>query len=74
MVQSGGPSWSVQLGRRDSTTANATLPNTVIPAPTDNLSLIITKFQDVGLSVTDVVALSGIYQFVFQQFWCKFQP
>jgi len=58
---SGGPTWSVQLGRRDSTTANATLPNTAIPAPTDNLSVITTKFQDVGLSVTDVVALSGAH-------------
>jgi peroxidase len=61
VVLSGGPSWSVQLGRRDSTTANATLPNTAIPAPTDNLSLIITKFQGVGLSVTDVVALAGAH-------------
>lgn len=59
VILSGGPSWSVQLGRRDSTTANATLPNTALPAPTDNLSVITTKFQAVGLSVTDVVALSG---------------
>lgn len=56
---SGGPSWTVELGRRDSTTANATLPNTALPAPTDALSTIIAKFQNVGLSVTDVVALSG---------------
>lgn len=56
---SGGPSWTPQLGRRDSTTANATLPNTALPGPTDSLSTIITKFQNVGLSVTDVVALSG---------------
>lgn len=61
VVLSGGPSWSIQLGRRDSTTANATLPNTAIPAPTDNLSFIITKFQNVGLSLTDVVALSGAH-------------
>lgn len=56
---SGGPSWTPLLGRRDSTTANATLPNTALPAPTDPLSTIITKFGNVGLSVTDVVALSG---------------
>eukprot|EP00253_Pinus_taeda_P017774 PITA_17774 len=59
VVLSGGPSWSVQLGRRDSTTANATLPNTALPAPTDDISTIIAKFQNVGFSVTDVVALSG---------------
>lgn len=56
---SGGPSWTPLLGRRDSTTANATLPNTALPGPTDPLSTIITKFGNVGLSVTDVVALSG---------------
>jgi peroxidase len=61
VVLSSGPSWTIQLGRRDSTTANSTLPNTAIPAPTDNVSTIITKFQNVGLSVTDVVALSGAH-------------
>jgi peroxidase len=60
---SGGPEWTVQLGRRDSTTASSTLPNTAIPAPTNPLSTIITKFQNVGLSVTDVVALSGGHTF-----------
>jgi peroxidase len=61
-LQSSGPSWTVQLGRRDSTTASSSLPNTALPAPNDSLSTIITKFQNVGLSVTDVVALSGIYK------------
>nr|UXW62802.1 peroxidase [Pinus koraiensis] len=56
---SSGPTWTAQLGRRDSTTASATLPNTALPGPNDNLSTIISKFQNVGLSVTDVVALSG---------------
>uniref|UniRef100_A0A0D6QYX2 Peroxidase n=1 Tax=Araucaria cunninghamii TaxID=56994 RepID=A0A0D6QYX2_ARACU len=60
---SGGPSWTVLLGRRDSTTASSTAPNTAIPAPNDTLSTIISKFQNVGLSVTDVVALSGAHTF-----------
>lgn len=60
---SSGPSWTVQLGRRDSTTASSSLPNTALPGPTDSLSTIITKFQNVGLSVTDVVALSGGHTF-----------
>nr|ABK22032.1 unknown [Picea sitchensis] len=58
---SGGPSWNVQLGRRDSTTANATLVKTAFASPTDSLSTIITKFQKLGFSVTDVVALSGAH-------------
>ncbi|GLJ10367.1 hypothetical protein SUGI_0126960 [Cryptomeria japonica] len=56
---SGGPSWSVLLGRRDATTVNGTAPNFVIPSPVDNLTEIIRKFADVGLSITDVVSLSG---------------
>jgi len=59
VVLSSGPSWTVLLGRRDSTTASATLPNTALPAPSDSVSTITTKFQNMGLSVTDVVALSG---------------
>jgi len=54
----------MHLRRRDSTTSNETLPNTTLLAPTDNFSVIIKKFHDVGLSITDVVTLSDIYQFV----------
>eukprot|EP01018_Ginkgo_biloba_P005991 Gb_04820 [translate_table: standard] len=63
VMLSGGPSWTVLLGRRDSTTANLTTANSAIPAPTDNLTTIINKFSNVGLSVTDVVALSGAHTF-----------
>ncbi|XP_061364901.1 peroxidase 4-like [Gastrolobium bilobum] len=56
----GGPSWNVKLGRRDSTTANFTAANTgVIPAPTSNLSILISTFKAQGLSAKDMVALSG---------------
>ncbi|KAK9289479.1 hypothetical protein L1049_007634 [Liquidambar formosana] len=60
---SGGPSWSVLLGRRDSTTANQGGANTSIPSPVEGLSSITSKFSAVGLNITDLVALSGAHTF-----------
>jgi len=60
IVQSGGPSWSVLLGRRDSVTANQAGANTSIPSPFESLANITSKFSAVGLDTTDLVALSGI--------------
>nr|CAD1837353.1 unnamed protein product [Ananas comosus var. bracteatus] len=66
---SGGPSWSVLLGRRDSTTANlASAMN--LPSPFDTLSKLRSKFSNVGLSDTDLVALSGAHTFGRAQ--CRF--
>lgn len=58
-MQSGGPSWNVLLGRRDSRTANQAGANTSIPSPFEGLSNITAKFSAVGLNITDLVALSG---------------
>ncbi|XVE60089.1 hypothetical protein DITRI_Ditri05aG0098800 [Diplodiscus trichospermus] len=56
----GGPSWIVLLGRRDSTTANRTLADLAIPAPSETLDVLKSKFAAVGLNTsTDLVALSG---------------
>lgn len=55
----GGPSWKVGLGRRDSTTANRSAANSFIPAPTLNLSALVSSFSVQGLSTRDLVALSG---------------
>ncbi|KAF8036830.1 hypothetical protein BT93_C2523 [Corymbia citriodora subsp. variegata] len=55
----GGPSWKVRLGRRDSTTANRSLANIIIPPFTSNVSALITSFAAQGLSVRNMVALSG---------------
>ncbi|KAF7144814.1 hypothetical protein RHSIM_Rhsim04G0096300 [Rhododendron simsii] len=60
---SGGPSWSVQLGRRDSKTANQAGANTSIPSPFESLNSITAKFSAVGLTSTDLVALSGAHTF-----------
>ncbi|KAK9057510.1 hypothetical protein SSX86_022346 [Deinandra increscens subsp. villosa] len=56
----GGPKWTVKLGRRDSKSASFSAANSgVIPPPTSTLSNLINRFQAVGLSAKDMVALSG---------------
>ncbi|EXC30846.1 Peroxidase 53 [Morus notabilis] len=60
---SGGPSWDVPLGRRDSLTANRAKANTALPSPSEGLANIMAKFSAVGLDTTDLVALSGAHTF-----------
>ncbi|KAL0419213.1 UNVERIFIED_CONTAM: Peroxidase 4 [Sesamum radiatum] len=58
----GGPKWKVPVGRRDSKTASLEAANSgVLPSPASNLSTLIQKFKDQGLSPTDLVALSGTH-------------
>ncbi|EEF40504.1 lignin-forming anionic peroxidase [Ricinus communis] len=57
----GGPSWTVMLGRKDSTTASRTLANTELPSFKDGLDRLISSFQIKGLSARDMVALSGAH-------------
>ncbi|XP_057835259.2 peroxidase 4-like [Cryptomeria japonica] len=59
VVELGGPSWTVPLGRRDSRTASKSGANNNIPPPTSNLSNLISKFQAQGLSTKEMVALAG---------------
>ncbi|KAI3818405.1 hypothetical protein L1987_12211 [Smallanthus sonchifolius] len=54
-----GPSWSVRLGRRDSTTFNATQAAADLPRGDFNLSRLIDNFQRKGLNAREMVALSG---------------
>ncbi|KAH7285483.1 hypothetical protein KP509_33G030400 [Ceratopteris richardii] len=61
VVLSGGPGWNVLLGRRDSLTASVSLAKSNLPAPTDDLNTLIQKFQAQGLSVQDLVTLSGAH-------------
>ena len=58
-IQSGGPSWVVPLGRRDSINASLSGSNSNIPASNDSFKAILRKFNRHGLDVTDLVALSG---------------
>ncbi|XP_056690806.1 peroxidase P7-like isoform X2 [Spinacia oleracea] len=57
----GGPSWNVKLGRRDARTASQSAANNNIPQPTFSLSQLLSSFEDQGLSITDLVALSGAH-------------
>lgn len=59
-LQLGGPTWEVGLGRRASTTACRSDANNNIPGPFLSLSALINNFANQDLSVTDLVALSGV--------------
>ncbi|KAG4208068.1 hypothetical protein ERO13_A03G108000v2 [Gossypium hirsutum] len=57
----GGPYWHVPVGRKDSKTASYDLAMENIPSANEGLLSIIAKFLYQGLSVTDMVALSGAH-------------
>uniref|UniRef100_A0ACD5VQ99 Uncharacterized protein n=1 Tax=Avena sativa TaxID=4498 RepID=A0ACD5VQ99_AVESA len=57
----GGPSWTVQLGRRDGQTANQNAANTNLPPPDATLSDLLTRFSAKGLDARDLTALSGAH-------------
>ncbi|MCH98561.1 peroxidase 4-like, partial [Trifolium medium] len=54
----GGPSWDVKLGRRDARTTSKSAANKDIPAPTSSLNQLISRYNALGLSTKDLVALS----------------
>lgn len=58
-VAVGGPTWTVKLGRRDSTTASACQAQTNLPSFISPLQTLIHQFATKGLSTRDFVALSG---------------
>ncbi|KAH7442326.1 hypothetical protein KP509_03G082400 [Ceratopteris richardii] len=57
----GGPSYRVLLGRRDSLSANRTLAEHYLPGYDYNTSYLVASFARVGLSPNDMVALSGAH-------------
>ncbi|CAI9096927.1 OLC1v1033191C1 [Oldenlandia corymbosa var. corymbosa] len=61
----GGPSYSVQLGRRDSTTASRTLANRDLPSPFADLQSLIDLFDRKGLNAREMVALSVCIEIEF---------
>lgn len=68
--QAGGPSYSVELGRRDgriSTTASVT---NNLPHPEFKLDQLNSMFAKNGLSQTDMIALSGKYFIQRSHFFC----
>ncbi|KAJ4954365.1 hypothetical protein NE237_011148 [Protea cynaroides] len=61
VLLSGGPEWEVQLGRRDSLTASKEAANNNLPGPNSDVATLTTKFQNVGLTFNDMIALSGLF-------------
>ncbi|KAL4197064.1 hypothetical protein AMTRI_Chr04g249390 [Amborella trichopoda] len=59
VVLSGGPSWEVELGRKDSLTANQEDSNRIMPSPRANATFLVQLFESFNLSVESLVALSG---------------
>ncbi|MCL7046315.1 hypothetical protein MKW94_021899 [Papaver nudicaule] len=59
VVLRGGPSWPVELGRKDSLTASFNGANRFIPTPNSSLDTLISNFATQGLDTGDLVALSG---------------
>jgi len=58
-VQSGGPSYKVELGRFDGLVSRASDVNGRLPQPTFNLNQLNSLFAANGLTQTDMIALSG---------------
>nr|CAD1833073.1 unnamed protein product [Ananas comosus var. bracteatus] len=65
IVALGGASYDVLLGRRDATDASLAAANANIPAPTLDLAGLISNFQSQGLSLSDLVVLSGAHTLGF---------
>ncbi|KAF5204457.1 Peroxidase [Thalictrum thalictroides] len=61
IVELGGQSYSVPLGRRDTRTPNLDAARSDLPSPFDPLNVIIDKFSRKGFSAREMVALSGAH-------------
>ncbi|KAL9689636.1 hypothetical protein QQ045_010024 [Rhodiola kirilowii] len=58
---SSGPRWEVPVGRKDSLFASFDTAVRHLPSPNSNVETLISAFQVVGLTVADLVALSGAH-------------
>ncbi|XP_027368713.1 peroxidase 40 [Abrus precatorius] len=61
VLLSGGPIWEVKMGRKDGMTASKEGANNNIPGPNSTVDVLVAKFQSVGLTLKDMVALSGAH-------------
>eukprot|EP00249_Psilotum_nudum_P030398 c42994_g1_i1 orf=124-1107(-) len=63
VVQSGGPSWTVALGRRDGRKSTASDAAANIPSSQSNSQTLINSFGSKGFTIRDLVTLSGAHTF-----------
>jgi peroxidase len=61
LYQSGGPSYTVELGRYDGLVSKASLVDGNLPGPDFNLTQLINIFAKHNLNMVDLVALSGAH-------------
>lgn len=61
--QINGPTWQVQLGRRDGRVSILSEAPKNLPTPFDNFTTLKTRFGALGLNVKDIVVLSGKIHF-----------
>lgn len=61
LAQSGGPSYSVELGRRDGLISKASRVAGKLPEPAFGLNLLNSIFRKHNLTQTDMIALSGAH-------------
>ncbi|KAF7102811.1 hypothetical protein CFC21_103879 [Triticum aestivum] len=57
----GGPTWAVQLGRRDARNASQSAANSNLPSAGSSLAGLIATFGSKGLTPRDMTALSGAH-------------
>ncbi|KAG8075555.1 hypothetical protein GUJ93_ZPchr0006g43497 [Zizania palustris] len=57
----GGPTWNVQLGRKDSRTASGSAANANLPGPGASAASLVAAFAAKGLSPREMTALSGAH-------------
>ncbi|XP_031098092.1 peroxidase 40 [Ipomoea triloba] len=61
VLLSGGPTWEVEMGRKDGISASKTAANNNIPGPNSDVPTLVSKFQNLGLTLQDMVTLSGAH-------------
>jgi peroxidase len=61
LLQLGGPTWNVPLGRKDSRAASQSAANANLPGPGSSVASLASAFAAKGLSARDMTALSGAH-------------
>lgn len=61
MFQAGGPSFDIDLGRRDGTVSYLAAATASVPLSTMKVDALVASLALAGLDINDLVALSGLF-------------
>ena len=61
LLQLGGPRIEMKTGRKDSKESHAAIVEDSIPNHNDSISLVLSRFQSIGVDIEGTVALLGIF-------------